>query len=66
MTEYNPLTGMEMSDEMLRRRDTLRIVRRNARKDARSGNPAKRLPAQRVLRRLPSVHRHLYMTGEIV
>lgn len=45
----NPLTGEPLRDEAVEHIEKLRTVRRNARKAARSGNPAKRFPALNVL-----------------
>lgn len=45
----NPLTGKPLSRKAAKHVEQLRTVRRNARKAARSGNPAKSAPARRVL-----------------
>lgn len=49
----NPLTGKKMSREAAAYVEQLRTVRRNAKKAARSGNPAKRYPAVTVLAQIP-------------
>lgn len=45
----NPYTRRDASPKVEAYVEQVREVRRNARKAARSGNPAKRAPAQRVL-----------------
>lgn len=49
----NPLTGQHLTDAQVERLAQYRTIRRNAKKAARSGNPAKRGPAVDVLNRLP-------------
>jgi hypothetical protein len=45
----NPFTGQDVTPKVEEYIEQLRTVRLNARKAARSGNPAKREPARRVL-----------------
>jgi hypothetical protein len=45
----NPFTGKDASKQVEEHVEKLREIRRNARKAARSGNPAKSAPARRVL-----------------
>jgi hypothetical protein len=48
----NPLTGKPLRADAAKHVQKLRTVRRNAKKAARSGNPAKRCPAEQVLRQV--------------
>lgn len=48
----NPLNGKKMPKDTAAYVRQLRTVRRNARAAARSGNPARREPARKVLRRV--------------
>lgn len=48
----NPLTGKKMPRDTADYVRQLRTVRRNAKTAARSGNPARREPAKKVLRRV--------------
>lgn len=49
-TQINPLTEEPMSSEANDRVTEAKQARANAKKDARSGNPAKREPAKRLLK----------------
>lgn len=44
----NPLTTKPLTRDAAKQVEKLRTIRRNARVEARSGNPAKRYPAQRA------------------
>lgn len=61
MTHLNPLTGESLRPEADSYVSDLRQVKRNARKAARSGNPAKRVPAKVVLARVPHLLSALYV-----
>lgn len=61
-TQKNPITGDDLRDDQIERLDTLRLVMRNAKAANRSGNPAKREPAKRVLRALPGEFRKTYLS----
>jgi hypothetical protein len=61
MKTMNPLTGEPLRDEAADYAEEIRQVQRAARKDARSGNPAKRHPARVILARCPRLLRALYV-----
>lgn len=57
----NPLTDKPLRRSAAGQVKKLRTIRRNARKDARSGNPAKRFPAQHAMRRAAALIRGIYI-----
>lgn len=57
----NPMTGQPLTDLQVERVEQYRTVRRNAKRAARSGNPAKSAPAKSVLERLPAAFVDLYL-----
>lgn len=57
----NPATGKPLRKEAADYVEQLRTVRRNARIGIRSGNPATRAAAARVLTDVPTVIRHTYI-----
>lgn len=63
MNPKNPLTDEPLTDKQVKALDDLRTVKTNAKKDARSGNPAKRVPALQALARIPSFVRRVYLQG---
>lgn len=56
----NPITGEPVAKEAAEYIGQLRTVRRNAKKAARSGNPAKRGPALKALVQVPGMIRAVY------
>lgn len=57
----NPITGKDLTFAEAKYVTTLRTIRRNAREDARSGNPAKRYPAQVAMRKAADLIRRTYL-----
>lgn len=60
MEALNPLTDEPLSEEAAEYVEKLRTIRRNARKEARSGNPAKSGPARNVLYHTPRMIAAVY------
>lgn len=56
----NPLTGRKMDKKPSELVTSAREVRRNAKKQARSGHPGRRAEAQRVLENVPGYIRNIY------
>lgn len=56
----NPITGEPLTDWQVERLDQLAVIKTNARKGARSGNPAIHAPARRVLAAIGRVKRMTY------
>ena len=59
----NPLTDKPLTDRQIERVELLRTIRRRAKVAARSGDPAKRGPARRVLAQVPAEIVRVYRDG---
>lgn len=57
----NPITNEPVSKGIAKLIHQAREARRGARKEARSGNPAKRFPALKALKDIPDYIRALYV-----
>ena len=56
----NPLTQKPLAADAAEQVEKLRTVRRNARIESRSGNPAKRYPAKRAMALAAALIRQVY------
>jgi hypothetical protein len=57
----NPLTNKPLAGDAAEQVEKLRTARRNARLEARSGNPAKRYPARRAVALANALIRKIYV-----